>query len=238
MLYPIIVIVAALSIGISLSIFVLPQVLKLFQSITVKLPPSTRALMAFSQFMTRHGLLALAAAIAFIFVLWNVLRLKPVRPYYHAFILRLPIFGTLTKNYNLAAFARTMHTLLRSGLAIGEAFKITSDTLNNESYKRALLTVRDAIETGAPASLVLEEQSRLFPPTATRMLGVGEKTGKLEETFNYLAQFYEDEVDTTTKNLSTVLEPVLLIVVGLGVAFVAISVILPIYGFIGNINSL
>jgi len=238
MLYPIIVIVAALSIGIGLSVFVLPKVIKLFQSITVKLPLSTQILMNFSNFMVQHGVLAVLGGIAGIFLLNFLFKSKPIRPFTHAFMLKMPIFGPLIRNYNLAQFSRTMHTLLRSGVSIGEAYKICSDTLHNESYKRALLKVRDGIETGAPSSVVLEERPKLFPPTATRMIAVGERTGKLEETYEYLAQFYEDEVDTATRNLSTILEPVLLIVIGLGVAFIAISIILPIYNFIGNIQSL
>lgn len=98
--------------------------------------------------------------------------------------------------------------------------------------------MRQGTETGVPASTVLEEFPRLFPSIATRMIAVGERSGKLEETFQYLAEFYEDEVDVTTKNLSTVLEPVLLIAIGLTVAYIAIAIITPIYNFIGNIERL
>lgn len=238
MTYPILVLSAAGGIGIGLSIFVLPRVISLFQSITVQLPLGTRILLAFSRFMAKHGVAAVAGAGAAIFGLAQLLRWKPIRPFSHAILLVMPVFGALTKNFNLATFARTMGTLLRSGIAIGESFEITSNTMRNALYKKALLRVKQGTETGIPASTVLDEFPKLFPPIATRMLAVGERTGKFEETFRYLAEFYEDEVDDMTKNLSTIIEPVLLITIGLVVAFIAVSIISPIYGFIGSIERL
>ena len=238
MIYPVLVLVAAAGIGMGLSLFVLPRVIGLFDSITVELPLATRLMIGFSRFMVAYGAPFTVGAIAAIFGLFQLLAWKPVRPFSHAVLLRLPIFGTLTRNYNLAMFARTMATLLKSGITIGDAFEIASNTLRNARFKRALLRVQQGTETGVPASTVLEEFPRLFPSIATRMLAVGERSGKLEETFQYLAEFYEDEVDVTTKNLSTVLEPVLLIIIGLTVAYIAVAIITPIYNFIGNIERL
>lgn len=238
MIYPIIVLVAAGGIGIGLSLFVLPRVIGLFESITVDLPLSTRLLIGFSNFMAAHGPAAVVAFVAAIFGLVQLLRFKPVRPFSHALLLRLPVFGKLAKDYNLAVFARTTGTMLKSGIAIGDAFEIASQTLRNASYKRALLKVRQGAETGAPATTVLERFPHLFPRITTRMLAVGERSGKFEETFQYLAEFYEDEVDTSSKNLATILEPVLLIVIGLTVAYIAIAIISPIYNFIGSIERL
>ena len=238
MTYPILVMVAAGGVGIGLSLFVLPRVIGLFQSITVQLPLGTRLLLGFSGFMARYGVQAVAGFALGVFALVQFLRWRPIRPASHAALLAVPVFGTLARNFNIAMFARTMGTLLRSGIPIGEAFQITSDTLRNERYKAALRRVRAGTETGVPASTVLEEFPRLFPSITTRMLAVGERSGKLEETFQYLAEFYEDEVDTTTKDLSTVLEPILLIVIGLTVAYIAVAIIAPIYNFIGSIERL
>jgi type IV pilus assembly protein PilC len=238
MVYPILVISAALGIGLGMSIFVLPKILTLFSSITVTLPLPTRILMGISGFMVKNWApfsIALAAAV---FGLWNLFQLRSVKPITHAILLRLPIFGTMSRNFNLATFSRTMATLLRSGISIGEAFQICAETIRNVSYKRALIKVRETIETGAPASTVLEEFPRLFPATVTSMISVGEHTGKLEETLGYLSEFYEDEVDSTTKNLSTIMEPVLLLLIGLAVAFLAIAVIMPVYNMINSIDQL
>lgn len=238
MIYPVLVVVAAGGIGVGLSLFVLPRVMQLFESITVELPFATRMLLGFSRFLVDYSLLFFPALAGALVLLYQFLRWKPIRPFSHAVLLKLPIFGPMAQQFNLALFARTMGTLLKSGIAIGEAFQVTATTLRNVRYRKALLRVREGTETGAPASAVLEEFPKLFPSVSTRMIAVGERTGKLEETFTYLAVFYEDEVDVMTKNLSTILEPVLLIVIGLSVAFVAIAVISPIYNFIGNIERL
>lgn len=238
MIYPVIVLTAALGIGIGLSYFVLPKVISLFTSITVELPLSTRVLIGFSKFMVAHGPAFFAGLIGGIIGLYYFLKWKPIRPFTHGVILRLPVFGKLSRNFNLAMFARTMGTLLKSGIAIGEAFEITSQNIGNVRYRMALVRVKEGTETGIPASTVLEEYPKLFPSITTRMISVGERTGNLEETFGYLAEFYEDEVDNMSKNLSTILEPVLLIFIGLTVAFIAISIIAPIYNFIGSIERL
>src|SRR5688572_16625960 len=236
MIYPVLVLVAAAGIGMGLSLFVLPRVIGLFDSITVELPLATRMMIGFSRFMVAYGVPFSIGLVAAIFGLVQFLGWKPIRPFSHGVLLRIPVFGILARNFNLAMFARTMATLLKSGISIGDAFEITSNTLRNARYKNALLRVQQGTETGIPASTVLEEFPKLFPSITTRMLAVGERSGKLEETFQYLAEFYEDEVDVTTKNLSTVLEPVLLIFIGLTVAYIAIAIITPIYNFIGNIE--
>lgn len=238
MIYPVIVLVAAFGIGVGLSIFVLPRIISLFDTITIDLPLSTRILIGFSNFMVAHGPIAIVVFAAAVFGLAQILGSRPIRPFSHALLLRLPIFGKLVQNYNLALFARTTGTMLKSGLPIGDAFEIASNTLRNASYKRALLKVRKGVETGVPATTVLDRFPRLFPSITTRMLAVGERSGKFEETFRYLAEFYEDEVDTSTKNLSTILEPILLIIIGLTVAYIAISIISPIYNLIGSIERL
>jgi type IV pilus assembly protein PilC len=238
MIYPVLVLSAALAIGLGLSYYVLPKVIGLFESISVDLPFTTRVLLGFSNFLLAHGTLFFVGLIVFIVGFIQFIGWTPIRPYSHWVLLKLPIFGKLAQNYNLAFFARTMSTLLRSGISIGDAFQVSSNTIRNALYKKALLRVRQGTETGIPASTVLEEFPKLFPSISTRMLAVGEHTGKLEETFGYLSSFYEDEVDNTTKNLSTILEPVLLILIGLAVAFIAISIIAPIYNFIGNIERL
>ncbi len=238
MIYPVIVLVAAGGIGMGLSLFVLPQVIKLFETITVELPWATRVLIGFSKYMAQNGVWTILGLSAFIYAFWQFIHLKPIRPFTDAALLRIPIFGKLAHLYNQAVFARTMGTLLRSGIDITQAFQIASKTIANASYKRALLKVKAGTEAGIPASTSLEEFPRLFPKITTRMLSVGEQTGKLEETFIYLSDFYEDELDAMTKNLSTILEPVLLLVIGISVAYIALAIIMPVYNFIGNIERL
>ncbi|HTK60609.1 MAG TPA: type II secretion system F family protein, partial [Candidatus Baltobacteraceae bacterium] len=163
MIYPVLVLTAAAGIGMGLSLFVLPRIIGLFDSITVELPLATRLMIGFSKFMVAYGVPFTIGVVAAIFGIYQLLGWKPVRPFSHGLLLRMPIFGTLARNFNLAMFARTMATLLKSGITIGDAFEITSNTLRNARYKKALLRVQQGTETGVPASTVLEEFPRLFP---------------------------------------------------------------------------
>lgn len=238
MTYPIIVVVAALVLGLILSLYVLPRTITLFESITVALPLSTRVLLWISRFLVEHGVIFFPAVAGGLFLIWQALRMKWVKPYSHALLLKMFFFGHFSKSYNLAVFARTMGTLLRSGINIGEAIQITANTVKNVRFRIALLKVKEGVEKGIPTSAALQDYPHLFPSITTHMISVGEQTGRLEETYAYLAEFYEDEVDAMAKNFSTLLEPMLLIVVGLIVAGIAISIIAPIYNFIGNIERL
>lgn len=238
MTYPIIVVVAAVTLAITLALYVLPRVISLFESITVTLPLSTRILLRGSNFLVDHGVIAIPAFFGGLVLIWRFLGLKWVKPYSHAVYLRLPFFGRFTKEYNLAVFARTMGTLLKSGINIGEAIQITSDTVKNVRFRIVLVKVREEVEKGVSMASVLADHPKLFPPLVSHMISVGEKTGRLEETYEYITQFYEDDVDGMAKNLSTLLEPLLLIIIGLFVAGITISIIAPIYNFIGNIERL
>jgi len=156
-------------------------------------------------------------------------RFRTVRSLNHRIILRLPLARKLSQNVNLAYFARTLGTLIKSGVPIVEAFNITAKTLSNVVYQKQLKEAVLRIQRGEPIATYFKKKTRLFPPIFSRMISIGEKTGKLDESLFYLAEFYEKEVDETTKNLSTILEPVLLIIIGILIGFVAISIIMPIY---------
>lgn len=238
MTYPIIVVVAAVTLGMTLALFVLPKIINLFESITVDLPLSTRMLLASSSFMVEHGAIAVPGIIGLSILFWRFLKLKKVRPYSHYVYLHLPFFGKFTKEYNIAIFARTMGTLLRAGINIGEAIQITSNTVRNERFRLALANVREEVEKGVSMASLLADHPKVFPPLVSHMISVGEKTGRLEETYDYITQFYEDDVDGMAKNLATLMEPVLLIIIGIFVAGITISIIAPIYNFIGNIDRL
>ena len=158
-----------------------------------------------------------------------VSRLRPVKLFNHAVLLKIPVAGTISKNYNLALLGRTLGVLVKSGVPIVEALEITSTTLNNLIYQNQIKEISLKIQKGKQMSVYLRTKKNLFPPTFSRMIEVGEKTGNLDESLVYLADFYEKEVDNTTQKLSTILEPILLIVIGLIVAFLSISIITPIY---------
>jgi type II secretory pathway component PulF len=235
MVYPVIVMIGTLILGIAMSYLVLPKITPMFEGLKIKLPFYTRALVWFSHFMQEYGIIfiVILAAAAGIFV-W-VAKQPFAKPVTHFILLNTPIIKNITHNANLANFCRTLGTLLKSGLNIDVALNITKDTAGNYYYAKTLKIISDRISQGAKLSDNLNEFSRLFPRLLTSMIRVGEKSGKLEESLFYLAEFYEAEVDVATKTLSTAIEPILLIVIGVSVGGLAISIISPIYQITGNV---
>ena len=158
---------------------------------------------------------------------------------WHSLLIKMPIIGNIIINYNLALLNRTLGILLKTGLTIDQAITITSNTLSNKVYQKKVSGTLSQIQKGKRLSDILAsfKQSKrkpLFPLLVIKMIGVGERSGRLDESLSYLADYFEKEVDNTTKNLTTTLEPILLIVVGLIVGFIAISVISPIYQVTGQ----
>ena len=151
-------------------------------------------------------------------------------------ILKLPVISNLTRELNTARTARTISSLLSSGVSITRAVEITEDVVQNIYYRRILQEVRASIEKGAPFSQVFEANTNLYPIMMSEMVQVGEETGKLSDMLLQIALFYEEEVENKTKNLSTIIEPVLMLFIGAGVGFFAISMISPLYTILGNIN--
>jgi len=236
MMYPVFVLFAAVGMGFAMAIFVLPQITKLFKSFDIDLPFTTRALLWLADFFTDYGWQSfLVFVAAFIFLAW-LFQPKFIKPYTHAIILRMPIMAKLSHNVNLARFCRTLGVTLRSGLTIDNGIEIARDVVDNYSYKKALDDVVAQVKTGKTLAESLEGYEFLFPKITTRMAKVGESTGSLEEVLIYLAEFYEAEVDNTVKNLATILEPILLLVIGVVVAAVALSIITPIYQLSGSIG--
>lgn len=237
MLYPVIVLISASLIGFYFAVYVIPQIANLFSNIQgIQLPLVTRILLATAKFFRQYTFSSFFGLVALIIAIFWVLRLKVLAPVTHKVVLRLPIIGKIVRNVNLARFALVFGTLLRSGVPISQAIEVTSDVLGNVYYKKALRRVFVEIQRGVPASEGLIRHPRLFPKIASRMVGVGERSGKLEEVLGYLAEFYELEVDTSVKNLSTALEPILLLFIGSFALALAYAILIPIYQFIAAIR--
>lgn len=236
MVYPIVVLVAAFVLGMVLSFVVLPKITPLFEGLRVELPVTTRALISFSHFIQNNGVMFFISIVAAIGLFLWFIKQKFSHPFTHKIILKIPIIKSVTRNASLARFCRTLAMLLASGVRIDEALEITKGTTSNYYYRNILEAVTKRIRTGTKLADNLSLYKDFFPPLLTRMVQVGEESGKFEETLFYLADFYEGEVDTATKTLSTAIEPVLLIGIGLVVGFLALSIITPIYDITGNIQ--
>jgi len=236
MIYPILVLIATFILGMILSFIVLPQITPLFEGLRVDLPLSTRMLISFSHFVQDYGIYLFIGIVTFvIFFIW-LIRQRFVHPYTHWLLLHVPVIKGIIINSNLARFSGTLGTLLKSGVPIDEALDITTNTLGNYYYRKALEQVARSSSKGTKLSSNLEQFSSLFPILLTKMVRVGEESGNFEETLFYLADYYEAEVDSATKILATTIEPVMLLVIGSVVAFLALSIITPIYDITSNIR--
>lgn len=229
MVYPIIILVATLGITSILAFFIFPKILPILRSINVKLPTVTVWFIAISEFMTAYGLWVILGIIAFIILFFVSLRIKPIRFFWHQVSLIFPFVSDLVKHVNIISFSRTLGLLLKAGIQIVEAVNITANTLPNMVYQKEVRLMAEGVKKGDPLSKYLVANERLFPPILSQMIVVGENTGKLEESLVFLADFYEGEMDETTKSLSNFLEPVLLLIMGGIVGFVAMAIISPIY---------
>lgn len=233
LIYPAIVILLALVISLFVILYVLPKVTNLFQILAIELPLATRILIKTATFLQQQWLFLIGLIIFLTIFFRMIFRIKSLKFYFDKISLSLPIVGPIQKDLNLSRFAQNFSTLLQSGMPILECLEICLENLPNEFFKRNLLLVKSEVERGGKISQGLKKIPKIFPLTFSQMIAVGETSGSLEESYLYLSKFYQEEVDSALKNLSNLLEPILLIFVGIFVAFVALAIITPIYRFTG-----
>ena len=237
LVYPAFITVATLGITILLTVFIFPKIMPIFVSLHVPLPFTTRALIAISLFLKSWGILTFFILVVIgttLVILRNTY--SRVRHVADSALLSLPLAGSIAKNYNLANYSRTLGLMLRSGIPITVAMGVVSDTTPNLLYKNAYAEIADALIRGETMSQGLSRFPKLFPDVLTHMVSVGEKTGSLAQTLIYLAELYETEVNDLTKNLSSSIEPVLMMVMGLIVGLIAVSIITPIYAITQHLS--
>jgi len=235
MVYPGIVLTIMVAIGIVMMVYVMPSITGTFKSLEVDLPATTKALIAASDFMANNTAMALGGMFVFIvtFIYW--LRTKSGKFVFHFVILHLPIIGAMVKEVNSARTARTLSSLLSSGVDVMRALEITKDVVQNVYYKPILEEARKAVEAGKPLSSIFLAHENLYPVFVGEMLLLGEETGEVGNMMKELAVFYENEVERKTKDLSTIIEPLLMVVIGGTVGFFALAMIAPIYSISDSI---
>ncbi|MFH1112122.1 MAG: type II secretion system F family protein [Patescibacteria group bacterium] len=227
--YPIIVIITMIGIGIAMIVFVIPQITSIFTEVSASLPLPTRILIAFSNFIATYGLWVGIGLIILIVAFMYIIRTKGGKKVWHSSLLNLPLIGRVFKQINLAKFSRTFSSLLKTDIPIIQTFQITSTTLGNVRYRLALIEAAEKVKAGMGVSQSLLPHHKLFPPLVIQMLAVGEETGTLDTVLEDLASFYEEEVDRIMSNLSTIIEPILMVILGGAVGFFAVSIIMPMY---------
>lgn len=229
LMYPGIVLTAMVGIGILMLIYVVPTLTATFEELGTDLPATTKFVIAASNFLAAHTILSLVALLA-IFALFVVgLRTVRGRQASDFLMLRVPVIRNLVMEVNSARTARTMASLLSSGVDMVVAIGITRDVVANSFYQKVLVEAEAGVVKGMALSEAFIKHPELYPPLMAEMVAVGEETGKLTELLRETAEFYENSVDQETKDLSTIVEPFLMIVIGAAVGFFAISMIAPIY---------
>jgi type IV pilus assembly protein PilC len=229
MIYPSIVMIVMVVIGILMMIFVLPQITGVFESMDTQLPATTLFLIATSNFLVNYTFLALGGMLAGIVGFIYALRTKWGKITTSWIIPKLPVIGTMAKETNAARTARTLSSLLNSGVDVLQSIEITEEVVQNVFYKKILKEAGVRVEKGTALSEVFIERDDLYPILVGEMILVGEETGQIAGMLGELAEFYENEVERKTKDLSTIIEPLLMVVIGGGVGFFALALIAPIY---------
>ena len=234
--YPIFIVVATLTITILLTVFFFPKIIPVLKSVNYDLPWTTRFLIFLSDSLRNHGLIIGLVAAFFIIGMYFLLRVKKIHYWYDKFLFYIPLIKKLVQTYNVTNITRTLGLLQNSGVGIVRSFQITSNTTTNLIYKKELNRIAGEIVKGEKISSQMKIKPKLFPSIMTNMIAVGESSGKLSETFLYVSDIYDEEMDDLTKNLSTIIEPLLLILMGVLVGFIAVSIITPIYGITQNLK--
>jgi type IV pilus assembly protein PilC len=229
MIYPAIVLTVMLIIAVLMMIYVMPQITGVFKNMNMDLPVTTRFLIGASDFFAAHTLIVLLGMFGGIAGVVYFFKTKIGKLVSSYVVVRLPVIGTMAKETNSARTARTLSSLLNSGVDVMAAIEITEEVVQNVFYKKVLKEARERVEKGTALSEVFVERQDLYPILVGEMILVGEETGQISGMLGELANFYETEVERKTKDLSTIIEPLLMVVIGAGVGFFALAMIAPIY---------
>lgn len=235
LVYPIVIILTMVGIGIFMMVSVVPKLTAIFTEMNVELPLTTQVVIGVSNFLKNYFILGFLLFILLIIAIRFIGRIKEIKRELHKLYLRLPIFGKIIQKINSARFARTFSSLFQGGVPIVKSLSIVADTLTNISFQESLLQCGVKVQKGENLSKCLDEYKAIYPTMVIQMVKLGEETGNLSDVLKNLADFYEEEIDQTTKNLSSVIEPIIMIAIGLTIGFFAVSMIQPMYSIMGGI---
>jgi type IV pilus assembly protein PilC len=236
MTYPAVVFSFAMLMLVGLLFFVLPKFKGIFETMGLQLPLSTRLLLNSSGYMKSYWYIALVFMVGSVVLIKMISRTDKGRYAIDSAKLRLPVFGDLLLKTAVSRFARTFGTLISSGVPVLRALEIVSDTAGNRVVSETVVRARHSIKEGEKISTPLFG-SRIFPVMVTQMIAIGEETGRLDQMLDKVSNFYDDEVDNTLKSLTSLIEPLMIVGLGLIVGFIAISVISPIYSLVGSLGA-
>ncbi len=235
LMYPAVIICAMVIVGILMFTFVIPTLMKTFVDLHVALPFTTQIILNISNIIQNYGLFLLIGVviIGFLFIRWS--KTAQGKNINHRLMIRLPILGSLVQEVNTARTARTLASLLGAGVDFVESVSITAQVIQNVHFRAVLDQAGEAIKKGGLMSKIFADNVKLYPIFLSEMMSVGEETGKIGEMLSGVARYYEDDVDQKTKDMSTIIEPVIMIVIAAGVGFFAVAMISPMYSLVNVI---
>lgn len=236
LLYPAVILTAMAGVGTLMFTFVLPRISKVFLRLNINLPTATKFLLDLSSFFGKNSILVIGIAIATFIGMIFILKLSKTRSIFLRAISKIPIFSRLFDQIDLARFSRTLSTLLKSGVPILESIKVSAGLLTQSKFTSLGKTFEEEIRKGKNLSEGLTKVEGAFPALMIQSIKAGEKSGSLEIVLTELADFYEQEVENSLKSLTSILEPVLMLVIGVAVGAMVISIIAPIYSVISNLQ--
>ena len=235
MVYPGVIIVAMSLVGFFMMTYIVPTLSKTFKELNVELPQTTQAVIAISDFLQTQTIAFFG--IILLSIMGVVLFFKSTvgKHVLDISLVKAPLFGELTRHINSARTARTLSSLLKAGVPYLQSMQITKQVITNHLFKNVLEKAEKKVESGDKISQIFMDNEKLYPAFVGEMIAVGEETGELSDMLLKVAEFYENEVEQKTKNMSTIVEPLLMLIVGIAVGFFAISMISPMYSLVENI---
>ena len=232
MLYPAVIIVAMLGIGILMLVMVVPQLAATFKELEIELPATTKFVMGLATFLVEKWYLVILILVFFIFFFLQAKRTKRGKATIDSLLLKLPIISPIIRKTNAAQTVRTLSSLIASGVPIVRALEIVSGTLGNVYFKKAISEAAERVRKGEKLSEALKPYQDIYSLTVIQMIAVGEETGETSNILEKLADFFEEEVGRATENLASVIEPVIMLIIGAAVGFFAISMVQPMYSML------
>lgn len=236
MIYPAVVICAMLGIGFLMLVMVVPKLAETFQELKIELPPSTKLVIFLGTFLAEKWYLGILIIIVFLILFRMFLKTKIGKKIIDNLILKVPIISTIIRKTNSAYTTRTLSSLITAGVPIVRSLEIVSGALTNVYFKTALSEAAEKVRKGAKLGEAFKPYQHLYPHLVLQMIEIGEETGETSTILAKLADFYEEEVTTATKNLSAIIEPVLMLLIGGVVGFFAISMVQPMYSMLQAIK--
>lgn len=232
--YPIFVLSVAFIVGFLVVTFILPKITVLIKDLNVPIPWYTAALIWLGDFMNQYWwailLVVAAGLVSFVYYI----RSSTGRREWESIVLRIPIVGMLARNIYITRFAGNLSALLNGGIPVVHALMIVSEVIGNRVFQRIIVRAAEEVKAGGVMSTVFLRTAEM-PPIVSQMVRIGEETGTLSQVLENVASFYNQEVESTTKNLTTLIEPVLIVLLGIGVGILVVGILLPIYNIAGQL---